>query len=99
MRGGCVTPLSPIHPCPVTLFNPASTENFFFKVLNDFSVCYSLRPVNTISERKFFLLVLEVCFFGATRFVCLVLLGVRVANFVNIGNFRLNFLHSLHIYI
>jgi hypothetical protein len=47
------------------------------------------------SERKFFLSEPEVCFSDATRFVRLVLTGVRVANFFNIANFSLIFYTTL----
>jgi hypothetical protein len=49
------------------------------------------------SERKFFLSLPEVWFLDATRFVRLVLAGVRVTNFLNIANFDLIFLHNTHI--
>ena len=49
------------------------------------------------SERKIFLSQPEVCFLDATRFVRSVLTGVRVANFFNIANFDLIFLHNTHI--
>ncbi len=39
----------------------------------------------------------RVCFLDATRFVRLVLAGVRVTNFLNIANFDLIFLHNTHI--
>jgi hypothetical protein len=77
--------------------NPASTENFFFDFWSDFSVCFPIRPLNMRFERKIFLSVPEVCFLDATRFVRLVLTGVRVANFFNIAYFDLIFLHNTHI--
>jgi hypothetical protein len=43
------------------------------------------------SERKKFLLLLEVCFLDATRFVRLVLTGIRVPKFLNITEFDLIF--------
>ncbi len=52
-----------------TQFNPASTDNFFFKFWSNFSVCFSLRPLDMRSERKFFLSIPEICFLDATRFV------------------------------
>ena len=79
------------------LFNPASTETFFFEFWSDFSVCFPLRPLDMRSERKNLLSIPEVCFLDATRFVCLVLTGVRVVNFFNITNFDLVFLHNTHI--
>jgi hypothetical protein len=49
------------------------------------------------SERKIFLSLPEVRFLDATRFVRLVLTGVRIANFFNIAHFDLIFLHNTHI--
>jgi hypothetical protein len=43
------------------------------------------------SERKNFLSVPEVCFLEATRFVHLLLTGVRVTNFLNVANLNLIF--------
>jgi hypothetical protein len=79
------------------ILNPASTEKFFFEFWSDFEVCYSLRPIDMKSEKKNFLSEPEVGFLGATRFVCLVLTGVRVANFVISLNFNQIFLHRIHI--
>ena len=79
--------------------NPASTEKFFFKFWSDFSVCFPLRPMEMRFKRKKFLSLPEVWFLDATRFVCLVLTGVRVANFFNITHFDLIFLHSVHLSI
>ena len=79
------------------VINPASTEKLFFEFLSDFSVWYSLIPLEMRSERKNFLSALQVCFLGATRFVCLVLTGVRVANFFNIAHFDLISSYRIHI--
>jgi hypothetical protein len=47
-------------PHVLKLHNPASTENFFFEFLSDFSVCFPLRPLDMRLERKKILLVPEV---------------------------------------
>ncbi len=78
-------------------FNPASTEKFFFEFWTDFSICFPLRPLELRSERNFFLSLPEVWFLDATRFVRLVLAGVRVSNFLNIAKFDLIFLHNTNI--
>jgi hypothetical protein len=68
---------------------------FFFEFWSNFSVCFPIRPLDMRSERKKFLSVPEVCFLDATRFVRLVLTGVRVTNFFNIANFDLVFYTTL----
>jgi hypothetical protein len=81
------------------IINPASTENFFSEFWSDFSVCFALRPLDMRSERKFFLSIPEVWFLDATRFVRLVLPGVRVTNFFIFAIFDLIFLVSVQINI
>ena len=82
-----------------SMFKPASTEKFFSEFWSDFSVCFPLRPLDMRCERKIFLSIPEVWFLDATRFVRLVLTGVRVTNFFIFAIFDLIFLLSVHINI
>jgi hypothetical protein len=80
-------------------FNPASTEKFFFEFWSKFSAYFPLRPLDMRSERKKILSIPEVCFLDATRFVRLVLTGVRITNFFIFAIFDLIFLLNVHINI
>jgi hypothetical protein len=72
-------------------------RNFFSNFGLIFQFVSPPRPLDMRFKRKKKFSVPEVCFLDATRFVRLVLTGVRVTNFLNIANLDIIFLHNTQI--